>query len=167
MKKIQYSVGMMANPQKPDEAKKAYAFLQLTGIVSLIELARHMTEHNTVYSRGTIVGVLTEMSVCMRELILQGYKIDLDGLGTFAPSISSQGAKSKDEFTSGNIKEMSILFSPGFEFDNLRRDAEFERTISRKAQAATLKAENEGKTQSDWTPEPQEGNTDNEGDEQP
>ena len=98
MKKIQYSVGMMANPQKPDEAKKAYAFLQLTGIVSLIELARHMTEHNTVYSRGTIVGVLTEMSVCMRELILQGYKIDLDGLGTFAPSISSQGAKSKDEF---------------------------------------------------------------------
>ncbi|MBQ9284865.1 MAG: DNA-binding protein [Bacteroidaceae bacterium] len=163
MKKIQYSLAMLANPQKPEEGKKAYAFLQLTGIVSIQELARHITEHNSVYSRGTIVGVLTEMCVCMRELILQGYKVDLGGFGTFSPTISSQGAKSKDEFSSNNIKEMGVLFSPGFEFNNLRRDAEFERTISRKAQAATLKAENEGKTQSDWTPEPEEDNTADEG----
>ena len=43
MKKIQYSVGLMVNPQKPEDAKKAYAFLQLTGIVNLLELARHIT----------------------------------------------------------------------------------------------------------------------------
>lgn len=156
MKKIQYSVGMMANPLKSDEPKKAYASLQLTGIVTMSELANHMTEHNTVYSKGTIVGVITEMGACMRELILQGYKIDLEGLGTFSPSISSTGALTKEEFTATNIKTMGISFNPGSDFDNLRRDAQFERTISRKAQAAALKAENAGKTQADWTPEPED-----------
>ena len=156
MKKIQYSVAMMANPMKPEEAKKAYANLQLTGIVDINELAEHITDHNSVFSKGTIVGILTELSVCVRELILQGYKVKLGDIGTFSPSISSQGAKTKDEFSSSNIKEMDVNFQAGIAFDNLRRDAEFERTTTRKAQAAALKADNEGKTTADWTPEPEE-----------
>lgn len=151
MKKIQYSLAMLANPMKADEPKKAYAALQLTGIVTMAELAKHINEHNSVYSKGTIVGVLTELGVCSRELILQGYKIELEGFGSFSPSISSTGALSKDEFTSANIKTMGVSFSPGYELADLRRDAKFERTTSRKAQAAALKAENEGKTQADWT----------------
>lgn len=163
MKKIQYSVAMQPNPQKPDEAKKAYANLQLTGIVDINELAEHIADHNTVFSKGTIVGILTELSVCMRELILQGYKIHLGDIGTFAPSISSQGAKTKDEFTASNIKEMSINFNIGKAFDNLRRDAEFEKTSTRKAQAAALKAENEGKTSADWTSEPEGDGSESDG----
>ena len=156
MKKIQYSTAMMANPQKPDEAKKAYANIQLTGIVTINELARHIADHNTVFSRGTIVGVLTELSVCMRELILQGYKVQLGDIGTFEPTISSTGAKTKDEFTAQNIKSLTVNFRDGVAFENMRRDAEFELTSTRKAQAAALKAEKEGKTQADWTPEPEE-----------
>ena len=156
MKKIQYSVAMQPNPQKPDEAKKAYANLQLTGILDINELAEHIADHNTVFSKGTIVGILTELSVCMRELILQGYKIQLGDIGTFAPSISSTGAKTRDEFSATNIREMSINFNIGKAFENLRRDAEFEKTSTRKAQAAALKAENEGKTTADWTPEPED-----------
>ncbi len=156
MKKIQYSTAMMANPQKPDEAKKAYANIQLTGIVNINELARHIADHNTVFSRGTIVGVLTELSVCMRELILQGYKVQLGDIGTFEPTISSTGAKTKDEFTAQNIKSLTVNFRDGVAFENMRRDAEFELTSTRKAQAAALKAEKEGKTAADWTPEPEE-----------
>ena len=156
MKKIQYSVAMQPNPQKPDEAKKAYANLQLTGIVDINELAEHIADHNTVFSKGTTVGILTELSVCMRELILQGYKIQLGDIGTFAPSISSTGAKTRDEFSAANIREMSINFNIGKAFENLRCDAEFEKTSTRKAQAAALKAENEGKTTADWTPEPED-----------
>ena len=157
MKKIQYSTAMMANPMKPEEAKKAYANLQLTGIVDINELANHITEHNSVFSKGTVVGVLTELSVCMRELILQGYKIQLGDIGLFAPSISSEGAESKEKFSASNIKEMSVNYHYGAAFENLRRDAEFEKTSTRKAQAAALKAENEGKTTADWTAEEEEG----------
>ena len=156
MKKIQYSTALMANPMKPEEAKKAYANLQLTGVVDINELAEHITEHNSVFSKGTIVGILTELSVCMRELILQGYKVDLGDIGTFAPGISSEGAESLEKFSSTNIKEMSINFNPGKAFENLRRDAEFEKTATRKAQAATLAAQIAGHTTADWTPEEEE-----------
>ncbi len=151
MKKIQYSVALMQNPQHPEEAKKAYANLQLTGILDINELSEHISGHNSVFSKGTIVGVLTEMSGCMRELILQGYKIQLADVGSFAPAITSEGAESKEAFTSTNITTMGVNFLPGSAFDNLRRDAEFEKTTTRKAQAAALKAENAGQTSADWT----------------
>ena len=157
MKKIQYSTAMMANPMKPEEGKKAYANLQLTGLVDINELAEHIAEHNSVFSKGTIVGILTELSVCMRELILQGYKVILGDIGTFAPSISSDGAESKEKFSAQNIKTMGVNFNVGKAFENLRRDAEFEKTTTRKAQAAALKAENEGLTTADWTAEEEEG----------
>lgn len=153
MKKIQYSVGMLKNPMRPEDAKKAYANLQLTGIVNINELAAHINEHNSVFSKGTVVGVLTELSVCMRELILQGYKIQLSDIGTFAPSITSEGAESREKFNASYIKTMSVNYNAGAAFENLRRDAEFEKTTTRKAQAAALKAENEGLTTADWTTE--------------
>ena len=159
MKKIQYSVAMLANPVKPDEAKKAYASMQLTGVLNINELSKHIQDHNSVFSRGTIVGCITEMVDCIREMLLQGYKIELGDLGSFVPSVTSQGAKTKDEFTAANIKDLNVNFQIGDGLENLRRDAQFERTISRKAQAAAQKAENEGKTTADWTPEPEEEGT--------
>ena len=160
MKKIQYSTVMQANPMRPEEARKAYANLQLTGVVDINELADHITDHNSVFSKGTIVGVLTELSVCMRELILQGYKIDFGDIGTFAPGISSEGAESLEAFSAANIKSMGVNFNPGKAFENLRRDAEFEKTATRKAQAATLAAQIAGHTTADWTPEEEDGEGD-------
>ena len=156
MKKIQYSVGMMKNPAHPEEPQKAYANLQQTGIIDTDELAEHITEHNSVFSKGTIVGILTELSVCMRELILQGYKVILGTIGTFAPSITSEGTPTKDAFTASNIKSMNVKYNAGKSFNNLRRDAEFEKTTTRKAQAAALKAENEGRTSADWAEDAEE-----------
>ena len=160
MKKIQYSVALMKNPMRPEDEKKAYANLQLTGLVSTDELAEHIAHHNSVFSKGTIIGILAELGVCMRELILQGYKVILGSLGTFAPGITSEGAPSKEAFTASMIKKMDVNYLPGKSFENLRRDAEFEKTSTRKAQAAALKAENDGLTTADWTPEEEEGSGD-------
>ena len=124
----------------PEEPRKAYANLQLTGIVSTDELAEHITHHNSVFSKGTIIGILTELGVCMRELILQGYKVIL---ATFAPGITSEGALTKEAFTAQLIKDMDVNYQPGKSFESLRQDAEFEKTTTRKAQAEALKAENE------------------------
>ena len=155
MKKIQYSVALMKNSIHDEDPEKVYANIQQTGVVSLDELAEHITEHNSVFSKGTIIGILTELGVCMRELILQGYKVILGTLGTFAPGISCEGAPTREDFTAQNIKDMDINYQPGKSFENLRRDAEFEKTTTRKAQAAALKAENEGLTNADWTDEPE------------
>ena len=151
MKKIQYSVAMMQNPMNENDPKKAYANLQQTGTVDVDELADHINDHNSVFSKGTIVGILTELGVCMRELILQGYKVCLGTIGKFAPTISSKGAKTAKEFSSENIIRMGVNFTPGQSFENLLRDAQFEKTTARKVQAAALAAVNEGATSADWS----------------
>ena len=123
----------MKNPVKG--TTKAYGNLQLTGVVTINELADHMAEHNTVFSRGTIVGVLSDLGGCLRELILQGYKIQLANIGSFEPSISTKGEAKVEDFTAADITDMRVLFQLGTDFDNLLRDAEFEKTSTRAAQA--------------------------------
>ena len=152
MKKIQYSVSLMGNPGHEDDPKKAYATLQLTGVVRLSELSKHISEHNSVFSQGTIVGILTELSACIRELLLQGYKIDLGDLGTLTPAIKTKGAVDLKSFTAQNITDLRVNFAKGSALLNLRRDAEFEQTTTRAAQAAALEAQKEGQTSADWTP---------------
>ena len=136
MKKIQYSVSLMKNPIKG--TTKAYGNLQLTGVVTINELASHMADHNTVFSRGTIVGVLSDLGACLRELILQGYKIQLGNIGSFEPSISTKGESKVEDFTAADITDMRVIFELGSDFDNLLRDAQFEKTATRAAQAKAV-----------------------------
>ena len=56
---------------------------------SITPLAKHMSEHQCVYSRDIIEGVLIKMASCMIELIAQGNPIKIDGLGIFWPTVES------------------------------------------------------------------------------
>ena len=153
--KIKYSVAMMANPVKPEEAPKAYANLQLNGTVSLQQLARHIKDHGSVYGRDTVIGVVTAIVDCTKEHIRQGYAVDLGDLGTFKPKIQSKGAKDLESFDADNIVGLKVGYHMSKEFADMRINAEFEKVASRKAQAATLAAQIAGQTSSDWT-EPEE-----------
>ena len=141
---IDYSVYMMRNPLKPDLPEKAYAKNQVSEIWNLEKFSKHISDHNGVYSRGTVKGVISDMCECLVEQLLNGMKIQMGELGTFGISISSEGADSIDKFTSKNIKTVNILFAPGTDFENLINRAEFNLVPSRLAQAATLKAEKAG-----------------------
>ena len=143
---IDYSVYMMTPTYSKDETPKAYAKNQVSEIWSLEKFAKHISDHNGVYSRGTVKGVISDMCECLVEQLLNGNKIQLGELGTFGISISSEGAESIEKFTSKNIKAVNILFSPGADFENLIGRAEFNPVASRIAQKATLKAEKAGET---------------------
>lgn len=141
---IDYSVYMMTPTYSKDETPKAYAKNQVSEIWSLEKFAKHISDHNGVYSRGTVKGVISDMCECLVEQLLNGNKIQLGELGTFGISISSEGAESIEKFASKNIKAVNILFSPGADFENLIGRAEFNPVASRIAQKATLKAEKAG-----------------------
>lgn len=141
---IDYSVYMMTPTYSKDETPKAYAKNQVSEIWSLEKFAKHISDHNGVYSRGTVKGVISDMCECLVEQLLNGNKIQLGELGTFGISISSEGAESIEKFTSKSIKAVNILFSPGADFENLIGRAEFNPVASRIAQKATLKAEKAG-----------------------
>ena len=57
--------------------------------ITLRGLAKHMAEHQCVYSRDIIEGVLIKMASCMIELIAQGNPVKIDGLGIFWPTVES------------------------------------------------------------------------------
>ena len=142
---------MWKNPTVENAVEKAYAKNQVSEIWTLEKFAKHISDHNGVYSRGTVKGVISDMCECLVEQLLNGNKIQLGELGTFGISISSVGADSIEKFTARNIKAVNILFAPGVDFENLLGRAEFNLVASRSAQAATLKAEKAGETTVDLT----------------
>ena len=106
---INYSVFMMTPNIGEDETPKAYARNQVSEIWPLEKFSKHIADHNGVFSRGTVKGVISDMCECLVEQLLNGNKIELGELGTFSISISSEGAESIEKFTSKNIKEVNIL----------------------------------------------------------
>jgi len=141
---IDYSVFMQGNPVKPEQPAKAYAKPQVHEVMTFGKFVQHIADHNGVYSRGTVKGVIADMCECLIEMLLQGNKVQLGELGDFWISLSSEGAENIQKFSAGNITTVNIVFTPGEEFTNLRSRATFNPVSSRIAQMATLKAEKAG-----------------------
>lgn len=159
---INYSIYMKGNPIYPELPEKAYAKNQVSEIWTLEKFSKHIADHNGVYSRGTVKGVLSDMCECLVEQLLNGNKVQLGELGTFGISLSSEGAPSIKEFTAKNIKAVNILFFPGPDFENLIGRAEFNVVASRAAQTATLKAEKAGEDTVDLQAAKTKGGSSNE-----
>ena len=70
---------------------KYYARVELKGTMGVKELAKHMHSHNAQWSRGLVVGLLTDLVDCIKELALQGYCIKIDDLGLFKASVEANG----------------------------------------------------------------------------
>ena len=75
-----------------------YAHMNLDGTMGLDELAAHMSDHGTPYSKGVICGVLNDMVGCIKELVLEGNAVKLDNLAIFSVGIESKPANTKEEF---------------------------------------------------------------------
>ena len=141
---INYSTFLWKNPLDENAVEKAYAKNQVTKVMTFDEFVKHIAEHNGVFTRGTVKGVVSDTCSCLVEMLLNGYKVQFGELGVFGISITSDPAETLADFTAANIKEVNILFTPGEDFENLRSRAEFMPVASRIAQKATLKAEKAG-----------------------
>lgn len=149
---INYSTVLRYNPQKPEEAKKAYAQAQYSTIMTLEEFSQHIADHGCTYDRADIQAVLTKAVDCMREKLLEGVRIRLGDLGIFAVTLESIGAASLAEFTAENIKNVNVIWRPGQHFLDLIDDAEFNHVATRDAAQKVVKAQKAGVTDVDITP---------------
>ena len=116
---IEYSVYMTTNHLSKDEGAKAYAAAQIREKLGTDKFVAHVARHNSVFSKGTIKGVLADVACCVREQLLNGNKVQLECLG-------------------------NVIFTPDSELENLIDDAVFKPMPSRVAQAAVQKAEKNG-----------------------
>ena len=116
------------------------AMAQYTATMDLNEFAQHIASHGTVYGRADIAAVLTLAVDCIRELVLEGYRITLGDLGTFYAKLSSNSVEDKADFTSDDITKCVIGWGRNQMFTNLIDDAEFNQVLTRAEQAAALAA---------------------------
>lgn len=65
-------------------AGKWYAYAVNDETYDLDRLSEHMSDHNSPYSAGMIKGVLTDMVVCIKELLLDGKSVKIDDLAIFS-----------------------------------------------------------------------------------
>ena len=147
MNTIKYSVSMVANPSLPDPTPVlATARVQMNKSVNSKEFVQHISDHNGVFSKGTVKGVTTDLVSCLREMLVSGNKVEIEGLGSFFISLQCDTADSIEKFTANNIKKVNVVFTPSEDLENLIADATFEQVTTRRVQAAALKAEKAGET---------------------
>ena len=68
---------------------KAYARVDYKEMFDVPKLAKHMSEHNTPFSEGTIRGILTDMVKCIRHLTLDGNCVKIENLAIFKASVEA------------------------------------------------------------------------------
>ena len=68
--------------------------------IGLEELAEHMASHNTPYSKGAILGMLTDAATCTKELLLLGKNVKFADIAIFSLGlVVKEGALTKDDFS--------------------------------------------------------------------
>ena len=74
-------------------------------------LATHMADHNTPFSRGTIKGILEDAVGCIKELLLDGKRVQLNNLVSFGLGIEhAEGADTADKFSvQRNVKSVKLI----------------------------------------------------------
>ena len=75
------------NDSTSEQYGKAYARVDYKEQYDVTKLSKHMSEHNTPFSEGTIRGILTDMVKCIRELTLNGNTVKIEDLAIFKASV--------------------------------------------------------------------------------
>ena len=144
---INYSVSARKNPRNRDEDPLFYANPQLTEVVSLEEFSNHISSHNSKYGKADVIAVLTESVDCLREMLLDGKKVQLGDMGSFSIGCFSRGAITAEDFTpSIHIKDVHVNWSPSSKFKDLKEACAWNLVASREAQQKLLKAIAAGET---------------------
>jgi predicted histone-like DNA-binding protein len=110
---------------------KYYAVPVINETVDLDGLSEHMANHNTPFSPGAIKGMLTDMVICIKELLLDGKAVKIDDLAIFKVSIvSKKGCEDKStykasEYISG--VRMRALAAGELAYGKLNGDASLKR----------------------------------------
>ena len=70
---------------------KYFARVEYKRTMGIDDMAKHMAEHNTPFSVGTIAGILKDFVACTREQCLNGNTVKIDNLAIFKCSVEGNG----------------------------------------------------------------------------
>ena len=110
MGKIQIRKYQAHNSKNEAINGKWYGRIQADETLTTNDLCRHIQKHGSIFTSDVVKGVIEKFVSCFEELLLEGNKIKLGGLGTFYLSAQTTGADSESEFTADNVKSIRMRF---------------------------------------------------------
>ena len=114
MAKIFYEVRQNKN-EKSSVKNKWFAHSKSVETMNTRKLAKHISEHGSVYTTDVVFGVLEKFRSCLVEMLLESKRVKIYGLGTFFTTLENEpgGAAKKEEFSvAKNLKALHIRFMP-------------------------------------------------------
>ena len=181
---IELYLSKVTENSETEQAGKYYARVSYKQTLGVQEMARHMAEHNTMFSEGSICGILIDFVKCVREMVLMGNTVKIDNLAIFKATVEANGLEvlydaQQDKAataalgtlaagakTGAAVKAVKLLAQSTGDFtrDELKKDAKLAWTDKTKAEIAAAKGENgsNGSSSSNGTTDSTDG-TDNGG----
>ena len=106
IKKVERKVIVGKKGEQRQQVQKTYGKIIYRGTLSLADMAEHIMKHGSVYTEDVVIGVITKLKTCMQEMLADGYKVKLDGIGTLYPVLSSK----KDFSANEAVTRLGISF---------------------------------------------------------
>lgn len=122
---MKYKLVQKANPQKREE-KKWYANAVNDRRMGQRELSQNIAGKSSL-TAGDIANTLQNLSEELPKALISGTIVEIDGLGSFRASISSDGVENEKDFHSGMIKSVKIIFTPSQEIKKVLESIKFEK----------------------------------------
>ena len=158
---IELYLSKVTESSETETAGKLYARVSYKQSMDLHDMAHHMAEHNTAFSEGLIVGVLTDFVKCTREMVLNGNTVKVGNLAIFKATVESNGLEvlydaqsdkvasatmgtlKEGEKTGAAVKAIKLLAQSTGDFtrDELKKDVKLSWTDKTKAEIAAAKGE--------------------------
>ena len=165
---IELYLSKVSETSQSELAGKIYARVDYKQELSVQDMAHHMAEHNTMFSEGSITGILIDFVKCIREQVLMGNTVKINNLAIFKATVEGNGLDTlydaqtdkvatatlgtlKDgDKTGPAVKVIKLLAQSTGDFtrEELKKDVKFSFTDKTKAEIAAAKGENAGTTNS-------------------
>ena len=156
---IELYLSKVTESSESEQAGKLYARVSYKQTLSVQDMAHHMAEHNTMFSEGSITGILIDFVKCVREQVLMGNTVKIDNLAIFKATVEANGldvlydadADKVASATIGNLAEgaktgpavkvIKLLAQSTGDFtrDELKKDVKLAWTDKTKAEIAEAK----------------------------
>ena len=158
---IELYLSKVSETSQSELAGKIYARVDYKQELSVQDMAKHMAEHNTSFSEGTITGILIDFVKCIREQVLMGNTVKINNLAIFKATVEGNGLDTlydaqtdkvatatlgtlKDgDKTGPAVKVIKLLAQSTGDFtrEELKKDVKFSFTDKTKAEIAAAKGE--------------------------
>ncbi|MBR2150423.1 MAG: hypothetical protein IJ902_03440 [Prevotella sp.] len=181
---IELYLSKVTEGSETEQAGKLYARVSYKQTLSVQDMARHMSEHNTMFSEGSITGILIDFVKCVREQILMGNTVKIDNLAIFKATVeanaletlydaendkvasATMGTLPEGAKTGAAVKTVKLLAQSTGDFtrEELKKDVKLAWTDKTKAEIAAAKGSAEGGNEGDNTQNGGDNTGDNTGD---